>query len=573
MSAPSDQRALARALGALDDAELAALLSQRQCSPTATWRDAFDAADALLDPVSISRGLTRVPAPLARALSAAGSTPVAAEAAPALVRRALVDLDGRPFRAVAAAVSERPVPDAVEDARPAAATPAAAAVAAERAFTATASLADILLRTLDAPLVRIGNGALGAGDRRALVDAGDVADSDTADALIAIASITGLMAAAERAWLATADAREWISRSTAQRWTSVAESLRDALPEGLRTDEGGWIAASGWPHAYPFDAAWPERAAHWRTRFTVWGLLTDDGAEPAWAAALARGAEVDAAALAAVLPAEVDRVFLQNDLTAIAPGPLIPALDVRLRRIARRESRAQASSYRFDAETVSAAITAGETAQSLREFLTALSLTGLPQPLEYVIERTAAQHGSIRVGADPATGRARVRASDPSLLDPIAVDQALRPLGLVRDGADLVSRLSDDAVFWALADARYPVISVDAHDAPRTLDRARLGVAAETTPAQTYAELIRVVRTGDADDDTDAAWLERELDRAVRARAVIDVVVELPDGTTRTFRLEATGLGGGRLRGRDRGADVERTVPLSRIRGAHPVDD
>ena len=72
--------------------------------------------------------------------------------------------------------------------------------------------------------------------------------------------------------------------------------------------------------------------------------------------------------------------------------------------------------------------------------------------------------------------------------------------------------------------------------------------------------------------DSDAAWLERELDQAVRARAVIDVTVRLPDGSARVFRLEATGLGGGRLRGRDRGADVERTLPLTHIDGVAPVE-
>jgi hypothetical protein len=46
---------------------------------------------------------------------------------------------------------------------------------------------------------------------------------------------------------------------------------------------------------------------------------------------------------------------------------------------------------------------------------------------------------------------------------------------------------------------------------------------------------------------------------------VIEVEVRLPDGTSRAFLLEATGLGGGRLRGLDRGADVERTLPLTSI--------
>ena len=105
--------------------------------------------------------------------------------------------------------------------------------------------------------------------------------------------------------------------------------------------------------------------------------------EPDWAATAAqRGALRTPAALTALLPAEVDRIFLQNDLTAIAPGPLAPALDVRLRTMAARESAAQASSYRFTPESIAHAFVAGETEESILEFLGALSLTGIPQPLE-----------------------------------------------------------------------------------------------------------------------------------------------------------------------------------------------
>ena len=91
--------------------------------------------------------------------------------------------------------------------------------------------------------------------------------------------------------------------------------------------------------------------------------------------------------------AEIDRIYLQADLTAIAPGPLAPRLDLRLRRIAKRESRAQASSYRFSADSIGAGMTEGESAESIREFLAGISLTGIPQPLDYLIESTAARHG------------------------------------------------------------------------------------------------------------------------------------------------------------------------------------
>ena len=82
-----------------------------------------------------------------------------------------------------------------------------------------------------------------------------------------------------------------------------------------------------------------------------------------------------------------------------------------------------------------------------------------------------------------------------------------------------------------------------------------------------YAPLIAALRSHQG-PDADAAWLDRELDAAVRAKAVLRVSVGMPDGSTRELILEATGLGGGRLRGRDRAADVERTLPVSSIRAA-----
>ena len=52
-------------------------------------------------------------------------------------------------------------------------------------------------------------------------------------------------------------------------------------------------------------------------------------------------------------------------------------------------------------------------------------------------------------------------------------------------------------------------------------------------------------------------WLDCELEAAVRSKAVLAVEILMPDGTVRELQLEASGLGGGRLRGRDRAADVD----------------
>ena len=51
----------------------------------------------------------------------------------------------------------------------------------------------------------------------------------------------------------------------------------------------------------------------------------------------------------------------------------------------------------------------------------------------------------------------------------------------------------------------------------------------------------------------------------MKARLTITVTVTVQDGSSVDYVLEPTGLGGGRLRARDRRADIERTLPLARI--------
>ncbi len=576
MVAP-DGRDFATWLAAADDRALARLLAERKVAPTAGWTDFFDAADALQDPVVLVRSLATLTRGEAEALAAAveDGTPIPPDSRESLGRHGLIAPDGLPYGGVAAAwmpippASESPetVTAGIEDA--AAETDDATA---ERAFTASTSLADILQLVLTMPLARIGSGALGAVDRRRLVDSGAVTDGTTADELLAIAERTGLVQAEGKRWLATELGLDWLHTGTVHRWNRVAEALRASLPSALKTESGGWIAPATWRSEYPLDASWPDEAERLRRLFRRWALIGNDGEPPSWADGLSRGAHADESRLQAMLPHEVDRVFLQNDLTAIAPGPLEPHLDMRLRSMAHRESRAQASTYRFSAETIDAAVTAGETAESLREFLSALSMTGLPQPLAYEIDRATVRHGRIRVGADP-TGRTVITSDDDALLDTIAVDQALRPLGIVPDGETLATRINAETTFWALADARYPVVAVDGAGSPRVLQRHRLAAPAtlEADPEQVYAPLLERLHSAH-DDDADGAWLMRELDQAVRARAYVTVVVRLPDASERTFTLEATGLGGGRLRGRDRAADVERTLPVSHIVSVRPAD-
>ena len=161
-------------------------------------------------------------------------------------------------------------------------------------------------------------------------------------------------------------------------------------------------------------------------------------------------------------------------------------------------------------------MTEGETAESVREFLTALSLTGIPQPLEYLITSTAARHGLVRVRTG-AYGDTVVESAEPGVLSSIAVDQALRSLGFIRDGNSLVSRAARDVVYWSLADARYPVVAVgDRGEAAPPVRRRPARPAHATESPNSFSPLIARLRDTHA-TDSDAAWLGRELEQAVRA--------------------------------------------------------
>ncbi|GAT73975.1 helicase-associated domain-containing protein [Microbacterium hydrocarbonoxydans] len=556
-------RPLAEWLAAASDDELSALFAARGVRADAAWQDFFDAAEALLEPGSLSRVLTTLTAAEAEALRRAAGGDDPGERRGMLASLGLLLPDGTVPPPVASALAGRPPAESRDAVEPPPSGDDASAHAAERAFTTVAALADLMLVTKERPLTLLAGGAVSAGEKRLLAEAGLVVDA--VDLLVALAIDAGLAVTEERRLRTTSGAEEWLRAPVGPRWSALVTGLRAALPRGIR-DGDGWTPPSSWAGAHPWDPAWPERCAGLLERARLLGLIADDGSEPAWARPLRAGGPADPAPLTALLPAEVDRIFLQNDLTAIAPGPLAPALDVRLRTMAARESAAQASSYRFTAESVAHALVAGETEQSMLDFLEGISLTGIPQPLRYLVGHTAQRHGLVRVSVDGETGRTRIESVDDHLLAAISVDQALRPLALTKHVGSLTTRVGRDTVYWALTDARYPATLVAEDGTVLTGERHPVADPVPVAPAD-HRPLIAALRAHQG-PDADAAWLDRELEAAVRAKAVLRVTVGMPDGSTRELLLEATGLGGGRLRGRDRAADVERTLPVSSIRSA-----
>lgn len=168
-------------------------------------------------------------------------------------------------------------------------------------------------------------------------------------------------------------------------------------------------------------------------------------AEAEWIGALAGGAASVVARrdapLDGLIPATVDRVILQADMTALAPGPLEYQVEAELNLMAHLESPGLASVYRFSEDSVRQALDAGRSGGDLLAFLREHALGEVPQALAYLIEDMGLRHGALRGGAarcylrceDPAALQAAVLASSSlrALAPTVAISE--RPLGEVME--------------------------------------------------------------------------------------------------------------------------------------------
>ena len=133
-----------------------------------------------------------------------------------------------------------------------------------------------------------------------------------------------------------------------------------------------------------------------------------------------------ARALAADLPTPVGVLLVQSDLTAVVPGRPTPELADLLERCTRVESRGGALTVRFTAESVRAALDAGELPDQLLERLTRFSSGPLPSTLTSLVHDAARHHGAVRVRAVVSV----LRAPDPAVTAGLLADRRLSDLGL-----------------------------------------------------------------------------------------------------------------------------------------------
>lgn len=401
----------------------------------------------------------------------------------------------------------------------------------------------------------------------------------------------GLVAPDEDTWAPTSRGRAAIDLPSPQRWRCVLEAwlgelrlddvIRIAGSLGMLPPSPGPAAAPGSP-SLATSAIDLERNDDVRIdEAEALGVLEHGALTPAGAAALNGDLDTAVDLLAPAFPAEVAQVYLQPDQTVIAPGPISAALDARLREVAHLERRAVASEYRISAASLHRAFALGRSEAEVRALLAEISLTGIPQPLDYLIANTAMRFGRVRVAPASSDPRAqtRIRSDDPALLDTMRVDANLRSLGLRPDAKSLTTNVGAEAVLAALHEGRYPAVLEDAHGEVVPAGAARC--APEYVPpigqtvAKTAADLAEQAADPVSGDDRET-WLRRRLELARRAKSTVGVTLETPDGRTR-LQLVPTAVSPQRLRARDVDADVERTLPLGSIvaidDGATPPDD
>ncbi|SNS92874.1 Helicase conserved C-terminal domain-containing protein [Asanoa hainanensis] len=210
------------------------------------------------------------------------------------------------------------------------------------------------------------------------------------------------------------------------------------------------------------------------------------GALSPFGRALAEAPETLVAVGAGLLPDAVAEAIFEADLTALVPGlpaaPLATLLDTAAERTA---ADGNASTWRFTAGSVRAALDAGFTAETLLAALRIVAADGtLPQVLAYLVEDVGRQHGLVRVRAVGCV----LRIESPALATELLGARSLRSLGLAALAPTILSSpRSADETLDALRAAGYSPAGEDATGAAVVRRAPRVRATPRRRPGQVPA--------------------------------------------------------------------------------------
>ncbi|BCJ43957.1 hypothetical protein GCM10010168_67600 [Actinoplanes ianthinogenes] len=179
-----------------------------------------------------------------------------------------------------------------------------------------------------------------------------------------------------------------------------------------------------------------------------------------------------------LLPAPVDHVLVQADLTVVVPGPPEPELAAELEVVAEPESAGGASVFRVTPASVRRALDVGYTSADLHTLFQRRSRTPVPQTLTYLIDDAARKHGGLRSGS----AGSYLRSDDEALIVEVLADKRVTGLDLRRIAPTvLVSPRPVARLLGALREAGYAPVAEDAGGAT-VLTRPKARRAPSRTP-------------------------------------------------------------------------------------------
>ena len=396
--------------------------------------------------------------------------------------------------------------------------------------------------------------------------------NDYAKQVFEIALWTNIASVNNGRWQLGSQYSNWLKWSDGKRWSHLAgfwlELLGEAGARELASLSAGASLSDALLSSYRFaDLAVNSRLNRLTDMAEKIGLVAGDQISSWFASVVANKIAAAEKAVVAGLPAQAKKLIIQADLTLIAPSPLPTELEIRLRRIADTEQIGMASSYRLSALSVSHGLETGLSAEEIRALLVELSDRELPQPVDYLLREAEQRFGRLRVAEGKNAEHTIVSSEDSILLAEIQNNQKLKPLALhFSEKGELHTRFESEIVYFTLRDAGYIAVRVDSKNRvispTETTERSAI-----TESAKTIAHDIQRLREQDAKlgsqpDDDD---LMRQIQLAIRNKATALVTLNSSNGEQIQYLIQPVGLANGRLRAKDRKADVERTLPLASI--------
>lgn len=278
------------------------------------------------------------------------------------------------------------------------------------------------------------------------------------------------------------------------------------------------------------------------------------------------GGEDVAAAARELVPASVDTLIAQGDMTMLAPGPLEPDMASFLERIAELESPGLASVWRVTEASVRRGLDGGLTAEEVHAWLGRHVMGEVPQAIAFLIDDTARTHGAIRAGA----ALSYIRSADPALIATAAERCNLRVLAptVAVSGQPLTKLMAqlraagmqptaEDNTGATLNMAPEPAL-VPA--TPSTLPRAP-----KATEEQVEDIVSKLRADAGSDTETGAGNIFETLRAAARARRHVAVGFVDKQGRGRTLTVLPLSVSAGQVDALDEAADRVVRIALPRI--------